>query len=198
MFDSLNPRSSDSRDREAPGPRGAESLEPRDVFTRDLHLPRGPEHERVHVREHGQDHHLRGSEIRVLATIDAFRIMAADDLRDDQGRTGDVRHGDLERLRSAGLIRAVAPLDRGDRTVVVTLTERAREVLEYQKFLHERNRGRSDSDGQPDRSREEVTQWAIEHDLLVVNGSTARVEGSSAEGASAPFDPHTAEELFLR
>jgi hypothetical protein len=70
MFDSLNPRSSDSRDREAPGPRGAESLdEPRDVFTRDLHRPRGPEHERVHVREHGQDHHLRGSEIRVADAI---------------------------------------------------------------------------------------------------------------------------------
>src|SRR5437762_9556040 len=102
MFDSLNQRSSDSRDREAPGPRGAESLD--------------------HVGEHGQDHHLRGSEIRVLATIDAFRIVAADDLRDDQGRTGDVWHGDLERLRSAGLIRAVAPLNRGDRIVVVTLT----------------------------------------------------------------------------
>ena len=144
------------------------------------------------------------------------------------GRPGDVRHGDLERLRRAGLIRAVAPLDRGDRTVIVTMTERGREVLEshrsrgaathqtfyagavksrelshdaqlyraylraaerlraqgariervvlddelkreYQKFLQERNRDRSDSDGRPNRSRDEIKQWAVEHDLPVVN-----------------------------
>jgi DNA-binding MarR family transcriptional regulator len=167
--------------------------------------------------------------VRALATIGAFRVVPADDLRDDHGRPGDVRHGDLERLRSAGLIRAVAPLDRdGDRTVIVTLTERGRELLEshrsrdvessqtfytgavktrelshdaqlcrayvraaeklraqgariervvldyelkreYQNFLQERNRDRADSDGRPDRTREEVKQWAIEHDLPVVN-----------------------------
>jgi hypothetical protein len=40
---------------------------------------------------------------------------------------------------------------------------------EYQKFLQERNRDRADSDGRPDRTREEVKEWAIEHDLPVVN-----------------------------
>src|SRR3989442_14986391 len=302
MFDGPDPRSYDSRDREA-DPRDAESLDPRDVFTRDLHLPRGLERERVHVHAHGEDYCLRGSEVRALATIGAFRVVAADDLRDDHGRPGDVRHGDLERLRSAGLIHAVAPLDRGDRTVIVTLTPRGRDVLEshrsrgaatqqsfyagavksrelshdaqlyraylraaerlrahgariervvlddelkreYQTFLQERNRDRSDSDGRPDRSRDEITQWAVEHDLPVVNdhvqfpdvrieyergdgrrevdnvevttvhyrglhasgkvaagftrfrGSTGRVGGSSAEGGSPPFDPHTAEELL--
>src|SRR5207244_5588631 len=227
MFDSPDPRVSDSRDREASDPRDAHALDPRDVFTRDLDLPRGLERERVHVHEHRQDYRLRGSEVRALATIGAFRVVAADDLRDDHGRPGDVRHGDLERLRSAGLIRAVAPLDRGDRTVIVTLTERGREVLdthrsrgaatrqtfyagavksrelshaqlyrpclraadrlraqgariervvlddelkrEYQKFLQQRKRDRSDSDVLPDRSREEIHQWPIEHDLLVVN-----------------------------
>src|SRR5262245_12345035 len=129
MFD-LDPRSHDSREREAADPRDAESLDPRDVFTRDLDLPRGLERERVHVHAHREDYHLRGSEVGALATIGAFRVVAADDLRDDHGRPGDVRHGDLERLRSAGLIRAVAPLDRGDRTVIVTLTKRGREVLE--------------------------------------------------------------------
>lgn len=228
MFDGLDPRSPDSRDREAHDPRD-ESLDVRDVFTRDLDLPRGPERERVHVHGHGTDYQLRGSEIRALATIGAFRVVPADDLRDDHGRAGDVRHGDLERLRSAGLIRTVAPLDRdGDRTVIVTLTERGCELLEshrsrdaessqtfyagavktrelshdaqlcrayaraaeklraqgariervvldyelkreYQKFLQERNRDRADSDGRPDRTREEVKQWAIEHDLPVLN-----------------------------
>lgn len=227
MFDGFDPRSDDSRDREA-DPRDAESLDPRDVFTRDLDLPRGLERERVHVHAHGEDYQLRGSEVRALATIGAFRVVPADDLRDDHGRAGDVRHGDLERLRSAGLIRAVAPLDRGERTVIVTLTKQGRDVLEshrsrgggsgqtfyagavktrelshdaqlyrayeraaarlqaqgariervvldyelkreYQQFLQERNRNRPESDGRPDRSRDEIKQWAAEHDLSVVN-----------------------------
>ena len=71
--------------------------------------------------------------VRALATMGAFRVMAADDLRDHHARPGDARHGDLEPLRTAGLIRAVAPLDRGDRTAIVTLTERRREVLESQR-----------------------------------------------------------------
>lgn len=228
MFDGLDPRSHDSREREAAEPREGESLDPRDVFTRDLDLPRGLERERVHVHAHRADYQLRGSEVRALATIGAFRVVAADDLRDENGRPGDVRHGDLERLRSAGLIRAVAPLDRGARTVIVALTKQGREVLEthrsrgaasgqtfyagavksrelshdaqlyraylraaerlqaqgsriervvldyelkreYQTFLQERNRDRADSDGRPDRTRDEIKQWAIEHDLPIVN-----------------------------
>jgi hypothetical protein len=244
MFDGFDPRSDDSRDREA-DPRDAESLDPRDVFTRDLDLPRGLERERVHVHAHGEDYSLRGSEVRALATIGAFRVVAADDLRDDHGRPGDIRHGDLERLRSAGLIRAVAPLDRGDRTVIVTLTERGRDVLdshrsrgagsgqtfyagavktrelshdaqlyrayeraaerlqaqgariervvldyelkrEYQTFLQERNRDRPGSDGRPDRSRDEIKQWAVEHDLPVVNDGVQfpdfRIEYERSDG----------------
>lgn len=36
---------------------------------------------------------------------------------------------------------------------------------DYQRFLQERNRGDRDSDGRPDRSREEIEEWAREHDL---------------------------------
>src|SRR5205823_3917077 len=36
---------------------------------------------------------------------------------------------------------------------------------EYQEFLHEPNRGRSDSDGRPGRDENEVRDWAREHDL---------------------------------
>ena len=229
MVDGLDPRSQDSREREAHDSRD-ESLDARDVFTRDLDLPRGLERERVHVHGHDEDYQLRGSEVRALATIGAFRVAPADELRDEHGRPGDVRHGDLERLRSAGLIRSVAPLNRdGERTVIVALTERGREVLEshrsrdaersqtfyagavktrelshdaqlcraylraaeklqasgarvervvldyelksdYQKFLQERNRDRADSDGRPDRTREELKEWAIEHDLPVLDG----------------------------
>jgi len=50
-------------------PRERAALDPRDVFMKDLDLPRGPDRERVRVR----DHHvtLRGSESRALSTVGA-------------------------------------------------------------------------------------------------------------------------------
>jgi DNA-binding MarR family transcriptional regulator len=39
---------------------------------------------------------------------------------------------------------------------------------EYQRFLQERNRGDQDSDGRPDRSPEEVEEWAHDHTLAVL------------------------------
>jgi hypothetical protein len=36
---------------------------------------------------------------------------------------------------------------------------------EYQEWLQERNRGRSDSDGRPDRDSREIEEWARDHDL---------------------------------
>src|SRR5712692_4464861 len=74
----FDPRSIDeSRDRDDRGrelsqgsrgglsnPRERERLDPRDVFTRDLQLPRGTERERVWARD--SDVRLRGSEVRTL------------------------------------------------------------------------------------------------------------------------------------
>lgn len=221
MWDDLDPRSLDSRDRDPSDPRDADA-DPRDVFARDLDLPRGLERERVHV--HGHDYDLRGSEVRTLSTIGAFRVVPLSDLHDDRGRAADLWHGDLDRLRSAGLIRVVAPLDHEERTPLLTLTDRGRELLEthrsrdresrqafyagapksrelthdahvyraylrsaerlhakgaridrvvldyelkrdYQRFLQERNRDRSDSDGRPDRTQDEIQDWAYEHQL---------------------------------
>jgi DNA-binding MarR family transcriptional regulator len=137
----------------------------------------------------------------------------------------------VDRLRTAGLIRTVAPLDRGgsSRTTLIALTDRGRELLEshrspnheprqafyagavkprehahdaqlyrayvraaerlksegaritrvmldyelkreYQRFLQERNRDRHDSDGRPTRTREEVAEWASQHELPVLEG----------------------------
>lgn len=133
MWDTFDPRFQDTRDREAADPRDEGEIDPRDVFAADLDLPRGRERERVHV--HDQDYDLRGSEVRALATIGAFRVVPASDLRDDDGRRGDLRHGDLERLRNAGLIRRVAPHEGSRRTALVTLTERGRELLEHHRTL---------------------------------------------------------------
>jgi len=128
MMDGLDPRSLDSRDRHPADPRDDRELGPRDIFTRDLDLPRGRERELVSVHE--DDYYLRGSEVRALATIGAFRVVPASELRDDAGRPGDLWHGDLDRLRQAGLIRSVGPADRAHRTTLVMLTERGRELLD--------------------------------------------------------------------
>ena len=137
MWKSSDPRDTDAReealwdtrDRGPDDPRDRD-VDPRDVFREGLDLPRGRDRERVFVED--LTFELRGSEVRTLATIGAFRVVPIDDLRDDRGRSGDLWHGELDRLRSADLIRAVAPFDRDDerRTMLVTLTDRGRDLLE--------------------------------------------------------------------
>jgi hypothetical protein len=41
---------------------------------------------------------------------------------------------------------------------------------EYQEFLQDHNRGRSDSDGRPDRNDDEICDWAREHNLPYFDG----------------------------
>jgi hypothetical protein len=57
---------------------------------------------------------------------------------------------------------------------------------EYQQFLQERNRGRADSDGRPDRDRSEIENWAREHDLPYFDGHVhfpdARIEYEEPDG----------------
>jgi DNA-binding MarR family transcriptional regulator len=57
---------------------------------------------------------------------------------------------------------------------------------EYQQFLQERNRGRADSDGRPDRDESEIREWACEHDLPYSDGHVqfpdARVEYVDSDG----------------
>lgn len=216
----------------------------RDVFTRDLELPRGPEREPVRDRDRVYD--IDGSEARMLATVGSFRVVAEHDLAAlrDSGRKAQqsIRH-----LEDEALIRR-APLDANDRAVV--LTDRGRDLLEanrsaprdertheprqtfyaglrkprelthdvkvyrayeraeerirdrggrvrrvvldyelkrdFQRFLHERNRGRGDCDGRPDREPEEIERWARQHDLPYDDGHVrfpdARLEFEDAHG----------------
>ena len=57
---------------------------------------------------------------------------------------------------------------------------------DYQRFLQERNRGRGDSDGRPDRTLEEIHRWAAEHQLPEQDGHVqipdARIEYEDADG----------------
>jgi hypothetical protein len=111
-------------------PREREPLDARDVFTRDLELPRGPKRERVWARD--SDVRLRGSEVRTLATVGAFRVVPAGDLRDGHDRPLDPHRGDLRHLRDSGLVETI-PTTGSDRALVV-LTERGRDVLERNRW----------------------------------------------------------------
>jgi DNA-binding MarR family transcriptional regulator len=77
-----------------------------------------------------------------------------------------------ERLRS-----------QGGRVRRVVLDELKRE---YQRFLHERNRGKKDCDGRPDREPGEIARLAREHELPYDDGHVhfpdARIEYEDRDG----------------
>lgn len=99
----------------------------REALTSGLDLPRGPNRERVRAREWEGD--LRGSEVRMLATAGAFRVVPAEELRSSGDRPHALRK-DLERLREEGLIRTMPYVVGKQRTTLVTLTERGHRLLE--------------------------------------------------------------------
>lgn len=135
MWRDMDPR---PHEPERPDPsRGArassESREPasrdvREVFSRDLDLPRGGTRRAVLDRD--RTFALRASEVRILATAGAFRVVPAADLRDHRDQPADPRMSDLRRLREAGLVRTVPYVVRGRKTSLVTLTEQGRHLLE--------------------------------------------------------------------
>jgi DNA-binding MarR family transcriptional regulator len=258
MLDRYDPRSderrdgSDTQDRNF-GSRGGTSerdrdheRDPRDVFTKDLDLPRG--RERRPVRERDRVYEINGTESLMLATVGAFRVVSESDLQDDRGDTRKA----LRHLEREGLLRT-SPLSSDDRVVV--LTDRGRDLLEanryerhersweprqtfyarlrkprelthdtkvyrayqraekrlrdgggqvrrvvldyelkrdYQRFLHERNRGKKDCDGRPDREPEEIARWAREHELPYDDGHVrfpdARIEYEDRDGRSRNED----------
>jgi hypothetical protein len=63
---------------------------------------------------------------------------------------------------------------------------------EYQQFLQERNRGKSESDGRPDRTPEEIHRWAVEHELPDNDGHVqfpdARIEYEDRDGHVRTLD----------
>ena len=69
---------------------------------------------------------------------------------------------------------------------------------EYQEFLQEHNRNRSDSDGRPDRDEEEIGDWAREHDLPFFDGQVhfpdyrieCEIDGRERHEDVELFTPH--------
>ena len=103
------------------------ATDPREVFTRGLNLPRGRDREVVHDAR-DREYRLRGLESRSLATVGAFRVVPARDLRDRDDRAGNVRDGELRHLREQGLVETV--LIPGYREQALVLTDRGRGLLE--------------------------------------------------------------------
>jgi hypothetical protein len=95
------------------------------ALARRLELPRGRNREPVRVGS--QTVALRGSEVRTLAVVGAFRVV---DARDLGAGAADRWHGDLEHLRAARLITTTPHVLAGERTALVTLTERGRSLLD--------------------------------------------------------------------
>ena len=96
------------------------------MFVNQVDLPRGRTREYVYsLREPLL---LRGSESRALATVGAFRVVPAGDLRDADDRPLDPNRGDLHHLRRQGLVETV-PSPGRDRSLVV-LTGRDRQLLD--------------------------------------------------------------------
>lgn len=104
-----------------------ERSDAREAFTRGLALPRGRDREIVHDSR-DREYRLRGSESRTLATVGAFRVVPAQNLRDHNDRPADPRNGDLRHLRDQGLIETVRV--PGYREQAVVLTDRGRDLLE--------------------------------------------------------------------
>ncbi len=173
MLDAADPRSSDPRDRDPDRARAGETIDPREVFANGLNLPSGREREHVYVDDN--IYQLRGSEVRALATIGAFRVVSARDLSDDDGRAGDLRHGDLEHLHAQGLIERVVPVARDGLDSPVALTDRGREVLERHRDP-ERHVGQRYYAG-PAKTRE------LSHDAQLFRAYLQSAERLRAQGA---------------
>ena len=115
-------RSEDPRDRDE---RERDRGDARDVFLRELELPRGYERERVFDGD--REYTLRGSESRTLATVGAFRVVPGHDLRDRDDRSLDPRNSELRHLGEQRLVDTVR-MD-GRRDVAVFLTDRGHSLL---------------------------------------------------------------------
>ena len=74
----FEPRELDRGSRGGSDPREVLPRDPRDVFTRGLALPRGNRRQRITVRD--RTYELRGSDVRLMATVGAFRAVPLRDL----------------------------------------------------------------------------------------------------------------------
>ena len=148
------------------------------VAERDLREPREEssdtrEPDLRHLRDEGLMRFvsLEGRERAVTLTESGHHLLEAhrrdrDDTREQPFYAGVSRPRELShdvQLYRAYLREEERLRDQGAEIRRVVLDHELKR--EYQEWLQERNRGRADSDGRPDRDRHEIERWAREHDL---------------------------------
>jgi DNA-binding PadR family transcriptional regulator len=136
MFDRYDPRTETSRDRAGldrtrGGRGGSDRGDDADAdarsFSRDVALPLGQARELVRFRD--RDYALNARDLETLATIGAFRVVAADDLPGREADTPVARaRYARSHLEAEGLVERVRVDGRGGH--VVTLTRTGRDLLE--------------------------------------------------------------------
>ena len=136
-----------------------------DAFTKHLALPHGREREPV------DNYRLRGSEVRTLATVGAFRVVPRSDLERSVATARE-----LDQLRQDGLISTTPYMIGRQRTTVVTLTREGLELLEQ----HRR-------DGKPDERQAFYSGVArvkeLSHDSRLYAAYRQAHERLTADGA---------------
>ena len=171
-LDDSRDRNEDSRDRDNERwPDRERGHDPRDVFTRDLDLPRG--REREIVRDRDREYTLRGSESRTLATVGAFRVVSSRDLRDHHDRPADPRSSDLRHLREQRLVETTRV--PGSRDYAVSLTKEGRSLLESHRDR--------DRDGSQTLYAGVKREREIEHDVQVYRAFEREAERLEERGA---------------
>ncbi len=140
------------------------------VLARQLDLPSSVERQRVAFD--GRTVSLRGSEVRTLALVGAFRVV---DFR-DLGQSSDRWHGDVEHLRQQGLVSLTPHLLDGERTALVTLTSAGRALLES-------HRNHSASEPEQTFYAGLGTLRQASHDAQLCRVYTAAAERLQAQGA---------------
>jgi len=149
------------------------------VAERDLRDPRGEagdprEPDLRHLRDEGLMRFvaLDGRERAVTLTgrghhlLETHRRDRVDDAREQAFYAGVSRPRELShdvQLYRAYLREEERLREQGGEIRRVMLEQELKR--EYQEWLQEHNRGRPDSDGRPDRDRDEIERWAHEHDL---------------------------------
>jgi DNA-binding MarR family transcriptional regulator len=163
------------------------------VSERDLHDPRDHTFDIRHLEKQGLVERvpLNEHERAVTATTEGRDLLERH--RDTDSNQHQVFYAGADRARErthdvevyrAYLREAEKLQEREARVLGVELDRELKR--EYQRFLQERNRGDRDSDGRPDRTREEVEAWAHEHDLPYfdqqVHFPDARIEYQDVDG----------------
>lgn len=147
------------------------------VSERDLRDSRGVVGDLRHLEDQGLIHRVRVNEQERAITLTKDGRTLLERHRDSNSDVRQTFYAGADRARERthdtqvyrAYLKAAERLQaRGARIRRIVLDRELKRG--YQRFLQERNRGDRDSDGRPDRTPEEIQEWAREHGLPHFDG----------------------------